>query len=469
MSMTAAMCLALTIYHEARGEPIDARVMVAATVIERVESPRWPDTVCDVVFQRHQFAWAGPGRSYPKIQEPTAWQHAETLARAILDDPNGTLPAPRPDHFVNLEKARPGWVHALRKVANVGGHTFYRYWPNHANMATPKHTEGAAPATLKEHDMFSTVIDSETRLFIGTKTGDAYRIQFHHDNDRESPWEAWDGMTPCVWTSGRGGNADWSQGCDILEPIAYMSDDFITRNRRAIVDILGGAVMGFLGVKIWDDFDGFEAHIREIAEDYGMTRAEARRDHLTEICDFRAASMNRGEMETCAALWMLAGVPALATQSRGYCQGDHVDLLFVAHPDAVRAWGFEGKRDRDATARYLKAHVCDSDADIAAHLERETDTFGAWCWGGVVGYVVERIDPAEIELALEANDAATLADLSPDELDALEYCHDVDSCWGFYPEGTQHSFPFESAHAHAIEEALNAAKHDDEWRAKAAA
>src|SRR5690606_38542738 len=47
----AEKCLATAVYFEARSEPYKGQVAVAQVVINRVFSPFYPDTVCDVVYQ----------------------------------------------------------------------------------------------------------------------------------------------------------------------------------------------------------------------------------------------------------------------------------------------------------------------------------------------------------------------------------------------------------------------------------
>src|SRR5882672_3747420 len=45
-------CLALTIYHEARGEPELGKFAVAHVVVNRAHDPRFPRRICDVVYQK---------------------------------------------------------------------------------------------------------------------------------------------------------------------------------------------------------------------------------------------------------------------------------------------------------------------------------------------------------------------------------------------------------------------------------
>jgi spore germination cell wall hydrolase CwlJ-like protein len=61
-------CLAEAIYFEARGEPLAGQIAVAEAVLNRVDSPHYPDTICAVTNQgvgrgrACQFSYACDGR-----------------------------------------------------------------------------------------------------------------------------------------------------------------------------------------------------------------------------------------------------------------------------------------------------------------------------------------------------------------------------------------------------------------------
>ena len=57
MFEAALVCLALNIYHEARDQPFIGQVAVAQVVMNRVDDPRYPDTVCEVVEQGPTYSW----------------------------------------------------------------------------------------------------------------------------------------------------------------------------------------------------------------------------------------------------------------------------------------------------------------------------------------------------------------------------------------------------------------------------
>jgi len=79
-------CLAKNIFHEARGESTIGKYAIAQVTLNRVISSRYPDTVCEVVMQPHQFSWTQHHSkwSHPD-HEQQAWQEAKHIADKILE------------------------------------------------------------------------------------------------------------------------------------------------------------------------------------------------------------------------------------------------------------------------------------------------------------------------------------------------------------------------------------------------
>ena len=78
-------CLAMNVYHEARGEPVLGQFAVAAVTMNRVKSARYPDDVCRVVYQKgwsskHQRYVAAFSWTLDKLadipKESLAWKNA---------------------------------------------------------------------------------------------------------------------------------------------------------------------------------------------------------------------------------------------------------------------------------------------------------------------------------------------------------------------------------------------------------
>ncbi|WP_328590505.1 cell wall hydrolase [Frigidibacter oleivorans] len=120
-------CLANALYFEARGESLSGQAAVAEVILNRVESPRYPASVCGVVQQSNsrgcQFSYFCDGRA-DVVDEPAAWDRAARVARAMLDG------APRvltngATHF-HTPRVRPDWASAFVRTAQIDGHVFYR-------------------------------------------------------------------------------------------------------------------------------------------------------------------------------------------------------------------------------------------------------------------------------------------------------------------------------------------------------
>ena len=58
-------CMAVAVYHEARGESLEGQVAVARVIMNRAASGKYPGTWCEVVKQPWQFSFVNPraGRS----------------------------------------------------------------------------------------------------------------------------------------------------------------------------------------------------------------------------------------------------------------------------------------------------------------------------------------------------------------------------------------------------------------------
>ena len=122
--MIAELCLALALYHEARGEPKVGQLMVARVIVNRVESKRFPDDVCSVIAQPKQFSFVRNGL-VPSPRDQEAWEQSKDIAFKSLSDPS-FLPPIAADHF-HTTKVRPVWRKKLYRLARIGTHIFYSY------------------------------------------------------------------------------------------------------------------------------------------------------------------------------------------------------------------------------------------------------------------------------------------------------------------------------------------------------
>ncbi|MFN0314406.1 MAG: cell wall hydrolase [Burkholderiales bacterium] len=124
-------CLALNVYHEARGEPLVGQYAVAEVTMNRVNSARYPDTVCEVVYQKNwdplrgRYVGAFSWTEFDSVPRPEgeAWQQAMTIAQTMY---YGKVPPMLKGalhyHAVYI---KPSWAKGKRTIARIGKHIFY--------------------------------------------------------------------------------------------------------------------------------------------------------------------------------------------------------------------------------------------------------------------------------------------------------------------------------------------------------
>ncbi len=127
-----SLCLATTLYLEARDQSELGQRAVAEVALRRRDSGYWGDSVCAVVTAPKQFA---PGIVHPglRLRNADAWEKAVQVALASQSEwqrPAGqrTEVVPGASHFAAMRIANPAWSH-YPQVAVIDDHTFYRVKP----------------------------------------------------------------------------------------------------------------------------------------------------------------------------------------------------------------------------------------------------------------------------------------------------------------------------------------------------
>lgn len=198
-----------------------------------------------------------------------------------------------------------------------------------------------------------------------------YRCEVWQDLDPANPFDEWDGMVPMIVEGGRNFNSrDYG---DLESAIFRALGELGAADLERIAATLDGGAD--IVAEAWEgnerDPGAYADALYQGIRDADPGSGSDRLDYLEALCDG-------------------LGWPCLNTCSRGYSQGDYVDVL-TAWPPA-----FGAANRPDATPD-----------DIAKELQAAVDLFGAWAWGDVFGAKV--FGPGGEE---------------------------VGSCWGFY--GTDH-------------------------------
>lgn len=106
------------IFAESGNQSLEGKIAVGNVVLNRVNSPKFPNTVYEVIFQRGQFTPVSNGSIY---KNPTL--ECVIAAKLCLDGANTVGDAL---YFLNPRTATNSWAARTRPyVATIGAHAFY--------------------------------------------------------------------------------------------------------------------------------------------------------------------------------------------------------------------------------------------------------------------------------------------------------------------------------------------------------
>ncbi|MEL7547122.1 MAG: cell wall hydrolase [Pseudomonadota bacterium] len=131
-------CLSEAIYYEARSERTSGQLAVAEVIMNRVKDHRYPNTICDVVYQGAtrttgcQFTFTCDG-AMAKTPRGTRWDKAQTIASHVLMDLNEKKTGGATHYHATY--VNPVWNSGLIRTQRIGTHIFYRF-PRGGEWAT---------------------------------------------------------------------------------------------------------------------------------------------------------------------------------------------------------------------------------------------------------------------------------------------------------------------------------------------
>ena len=118
-------CLAKNIYYEARDQSREGQYAVAVVTLNRVRSKDFPNTVCEVVYQKNQFSWYWDGLSdNPKEKE--AWRESQFLARIMLRMYKGTGDNTKGSLYYKKVGHPSRFFKKLTPIKVIGDHEFFK-------------------------------------------------------------------------------------------------------------------------------------------------------------------------------------------------------------------------------------------------------------------------------------------------------------------------------------------------------
>ncbi len=110
--------LARAVNGEARGEPYEGQVAVAAVILNRVNHSSFPNTISGVIYQPGAFTAVSDGQ----INEPIS--ENSTIYKACRDAMNGWDPSYGAIYYFNPDTATNSWIWSRPLITVIGKHRF---------------------------------------------------------------------------------------------------------------------------------------------------------------------------------------------------------------------------------------------------------------------------------------------------------------------------------------------------------
>ena len=119
-------CMRKALYFEARGETVPGQFAVAEVILNRVDSPNYPKSICGVVNASGHgacaFSWVCDGYSNA-MREPVAIDRAGRIARLMMDGAPRSLTMGAT--YFHTRAVRPNLGRVIQ-TASIGAHVFFR-------------------------------------------------------------------------------------------------------------------------------------------------------------------------------------------------------------------------------------------------------------------------------------------------------------------------------------------------------
>lgn len=119
-----ANCIAVAVYHEARGESLEGQLAVARVIMNRAASGRYPATWCQVVKQPWQFSFVRHYQFPYTDKNCDAWRKAVGITRIAMANAYPSVPGDV--LWYHADYVSPSWGSRLSRVEKIGAHIFYR-------------------------------------------------------------------------------------------------------------------------------------------------------------------------------------------------------------------------------------------------------------------------------------------------------------------------------------------------------
>lgn len=125
-------CMAENIYYEASTQSYVGKLAIGLVVLNRLKSPKYPDTICGVIFEGSQnihtstcqFSWSCNPRSAINTNS-IAWHQSLKIATELLAKNESIIDITEGATFYHAAYVNPPWAKTLNHVVQIDQHIFY--------------------------------------------------------------------------------------------------------------------------------------------------------------------------------------------------------------------------------------------------------------------------------------------------------------------------------------------------------
>ena len=117
-SASDVQLIARAVNGEARGEPYEGQVAVAAVILNRVKHSSFPNSISGVIYQPGAFTAVADGQINVPIAE------GSTVYKACQDAMNGWDPTGGAIYYFNPDTATSSWIWSRTFIKQIGKHRF---------------------------------------------------------------------------------------------------------------------------------------------------------------------------------------------------------------------------------------------------------------------------------------------------------------------------------------------------------
>ena len=117
-------CLTKNIYHEAGVEDRPGKIAVAQVTLNRLQTKRWGNSICSVVYAKAQFSWTLEKKKRWSKPKGELWNQSVAVANEFVQGKR--VKGIEKSKFYHTDYIRkPTWAKTMVQVKQIGQHIFY--------------------------------------------------------------------------------------------------------------------------------------------------------------------------------------------------------------------------------------------------------------------------------------------------------------------------------------------------------